>query len=111
MKFISLIGHDVEFNQEIEEFEIYIETGMRATIYNVEKYPESGLYKIIFDFSKFENHNKNLESFKFFYLGRRCTYRDRYGYKAIDEFCVSNAVNCFMPIPNRLRFDNGLRLM
>jgi hypothetical protein len=72
MNYLNLIGKDIQFTANIEDMEAYPEGGMRARIVNIIAYdtrnenPEEHLYKIVFDYSKFDQFNALLETSNYY---------------------------------------------
>jgi hypothetical protein len=67
-----LIGKTIQFTSKIEEIEAYAEKGMRARVVSInEKYTHrpdihDHVYEIKFDYSEFDEFNKNLESSNYY---------------------------------------------
>ena len=67
-----LIGKTIQFTSKIELMESYPEKGMRGRIVSIdEEYThmddlEEHLYKIVFDYSEFDEFNKSLESANYY---------------------------------------------
>lgn len=89
----ELIGKTVEFKSLIEDQEAYPETGMRAKIVNINatdtrsEDPRDHLYKIMFDYSSFDEYNARFESSNYYdKQGKAClTAREAGWYEPIEE--------------------------
>jgi hypothetical protein len=66
-----LVGKFVEFAAQIEDMEAYPEPGMRAQIVSVNadtsfSDPKEHIYTIVFDYTEFDDYNKNFESANYY---------------------------------------------
>lgn len=67
-----LIGKTVQFTSKIDDMESYLEGGMRARIVSIDEEDthrpdlHDHLYKIVFDYSEFDEFNKNFESANYY---------------------------------------------
>jgi hypothetical protein len=96
MEFEELVGKNIVFLPGVEEFDSYPETGMKATVLGVRRYPEDGLYEIFLDYTKFEGDNSRLESLRYVGSdGSYLTFRQRDGYESQESYCVSAAFDFF----------------
>jgi hypothetical protein len=93
-----LIGRDIEFLPGVEDFNSYVECGMRATIVDIQPYPEDGLFEITLDYRKFEVWNFQFESMRFTHRSRVLSFRDAFGYCEEETYCVSDHFDLFKPL-------------
>jgi hypothetical protein len=72
MNYLSLVGKDIQFTSDIEEMEAYPEGGMCARIVDIIAHDISSedlqdhLYKIVFDYSEFDQFNVHLEASNYY---------------------------------------------
>lgn len=90
-----LIGKDIEFLKEINDYDWYGENGMRATVRSVEWQDESNVndpvFKLHVSFAKFDDYNKAFESSNYWNTGEALvTAREAGCYKVEDHLYVGN---------------------
>jgi hypothetical protein len=96
----ALVGKDVEFLKDIEEYEWYAEAGIRATVTGVDVQdddPADPLMRIHVSFAKFDDHNKSLESSNYFDRnGNACLNARQAGMYAVVDSCYlgRDAMEC-----------------
>lgn len=67
-----LVGKTIQFTSKIEYMEAYPEKGMRGRIVSIDEQDthmddlEDHVYKILFDYSEFDDFNKSLESSNYY---------------------------------------------
>lgn len=87
----QFIGKNIQFKEAITEIDAYPEPGMRARIVSIEPVevkndPAYDVYKIIFDYSEFDDFNTNFESSNYYdKRGQAClTARQAGFYNQVD---------------------------
>lgn len=104
---LELAGKDIEFLPGVEDFDCYVETGMRATISEINAYPENGLYELKLNYEKFEDHNRKFESLRYYddENNRYLTFRELNGYYEEESYCVSVGFDNFRVITENVEFE------